>query len=396
MPFIERLGLRGLLSFPPDMEPIELQPLNVLIGPNGSGKSNIIHALELLRAATTDIDEALEGGGGIEEWLWRGAENSAESAVIDVVAGVALRFLQGQLHYNLTVRRSAGMIHIDERIEDKVTNSDNPGIDFYYDTAGGAPVTARRKTLSRNEFIEKKFEDPAFDYSQSVFTLFPNRQNPRQIWSAYSEFRGIATFKEWAFGWRSSLRKPTQIKDTSQKLLPDSRNLALVLNEINHHDSMAFDSAMKRFLPRYERTSTRIVGDTAQLYLHEKGLRNPIPSTNISDGTFRFLGILAALFAPYPPRLLCLEEPELGLHPDAVALLANLLLEASGKMQIVVTTHSDSFLSELGQRVESVLVCENHGYGTTVDRLDPKRLARWLEKYTLGDIWKIGEIGGNP
>ena len=84
------------------------------------------------------------------------------------------------------------------------------------------------------------------------------------------------------------------------------------------------------------------------------------------------------------------------MHPDAVALLAELLVEASSRMQLVVTTHSDSLLSELNDNVESVLVCENNGHGTTIDRLDANRLAFWLKDYALGDIWRIGEIGGNP
>ena len=106
--------------------------------------------------------------------------------------------------------------------------------------------------------------------------------------------------------------------------------------------------------------------------------------------------MLAALLSPTPPPLLCIEEPELGLHPDAVALLAELLVDASERMQLVVTTHSDALLSALGDRVDSVLVCENNGHGTTIERLDTERLAHWLKNYSLGDIWRIGEIGGNP
>ena len=108
------------------------------------------------------------------------------------------------------------------------------------------------------------------------------------------------------------------------------------------------------------------------------------------------LAMLAALLSPYPPPMLCLEEPELGLHPDAVALMGELLVKASERMQLVVTTHSEALLSTLSDRVDSVLVCENDGHGTTMEHLDAERLAFWLKDYTLGDIWRIGEIGGNP
>ena len=73
MRFIESLKLAGLLSFPPDMEPFELESLNVIIGPNGSGKSNFIEAFELLRALPADFATAFRKGGGVEEWLWKGA-----------------------------------------------------------------------------------------------------------------------------------------------------------------------------------------------------------------------------------------------------------------------------------------------------------------------------------
>ena len=73
MRFIESLKLAGLLSFPPDMEPFELEALNVLIGPNGSGKSNFIEAFELLRALPTDFAMALAEGGGVSEWVWKGS-----------------------------------------------------------------------------------------------------------------------------------------------------------------------------------------------------------------------------------------------------------------------------------------------------------------------------------
>ena len=86
MKFIRSLKMRGLLSFPPDMEPFELHDLNVLIGPNGSGKSNIIEAIELLRATPTDFAAAIRDGGGAEEWLWKG-KTEKKFAEIEIETG---------------------------------------------------------------------------------------------------------------------------------------------------------------------------------------------------------------------------------------------------------------------------------------------------------------------
>ncbi len=100
--------------------------------------------------------------------------------------------------------------------------------------------------------------------------------------------------------------------------------------------------------------------------------------------------------APSPPPLVCIEKPELGLHPDAMTLIADLLVDASERMQLVVTTHSDALVSALSHRPEAVVACERLGTGTTLERVDPERLAYWLKDYTLGDVWRMGELGANP
>jgi predicted ATPase len=107
------------------------------------------------------------------------------------------------------------------------------------------------------------------------------------------------------------------------------------------------------------------------------------------------MALLAVLLNPDPPPLICIEEPELGLHPDAVSLLAELLVSASRRTQLIVTTHSDVLISGLSEDANSVLVCDYAG-GTQLERVDPEKLKHFLSKYRLGEIWRIGELGGNP
>src|SRR5580658_9116773 len=115
----------------------------------------------------------------------------------------------------------------------------------------------------------------------------------------------------------------------------------------------------------------------------------------MSDGTLKFLSLLAVLFHPEPPPLMCIEEPEVGLHPDAVQLVAEALIEASESMQLIVTTHSEALVDALSDRPESVLVCErDFDSGTEMKRLSKERLKEWLEHYSLGQLWRKGEIGG--
>ncbi|HYR09150.1 MAG TPA: AAA family ATPase, partial [Longimicrobium sp.] len=131
-----------------------------------------------------------------------------------------------------------------------------------------------------------------------------------------------------------------------------------------------------------------------QLYIEEEGGRL-IPSTRLSDGTLRYLCLLAILCHPSPPPVIGIEEPELGLHPDILPTVAELLRKASERTQLFVTTHSDTLVSALSDVPESILVCEATPDGTTMKRLEAEPLREWLEKYSLGEIWRMGEIGGN-
>lgn len=91
---------------------------------------------------------------------------------------------------------------------------------------------------------------------------------------------------------------------------------------------------------------------------------------------------------------MCIEKPELGLHPDIIPVVAELLIESSRKTQVIVTTHSDALVSALSEESESVLVCDRNDQGSTLTRLDANHLKEWLEKYSLGELWKMGELGG--
>ncbi len=218
---------------------------------------------------------------------------------------------------------------------------------------------------------------------------------PEVTWLG-QQFARIQSFREWSFGRYFPLRQPQPADLPSDVLLPDSRNLGLLLNELEHTDAAAeFNSLLARFLPRFQRFSTRIQGGTVQFYLHETGLKTPVPATRLSDGTIRFMAILAVLLSPMPPPLVCIEEPELGLHPDAVTLLADVVVEASKRMQLIITTHSDALISALTDEAGSVLVCDHRG-GTVLERVDPADLEQWLGEYRLGEIWRIGQLGGNP
>ena len=398
MPFIRRLGLRGLLSFPPDMQPFDLQSLNVLIGPNGSGKTNLIEALELLRATPTDFAAAVRDGGGAAEWLWKG-EGRREPATVDVETGDMTPSTGRPLRYHLEFTSSNDRVEVlDEAIEEVKPDVGHDKPYFYYRFQRGRPVINVKKATEDNSggHVERRLKRDDLLPDQSVLAQRKEPESYPEVTWIGRNFGRIQTFRDWTFGRYASLRQPQSANLPEDRLLPDSCNLALLLNQIEHRDSRRFNELLKRFFPRFERMSTKISGGTVQFYLHERGFASPIPPTRLSDGTVRFVAILAALLAPSPPPLVCIEEPELGMHPDAVALIGELLMEASKRMQLVVTTHSDALVSALSQRPEAVVTCERLGSGTALERLDPEKLAHWLKDYTLGDVWRMGELGANP
>jgi predicted ATPase len=136
-----------------------------------------------------------------------------------------------------------------------------------------------------------------------------------------------------------------------------------------------------------------INGGTVQVFFTEDDF--VIPATRLSDGTLRYLCLLAILCDPEPPPLICIEEPELGLHPDILPKVADLLRSASRRTQLIVTTHSDILVDAMTETPEAVVVCSKQQGQTIMERLKPDDLREWLKKYRLGQLWTKGEIGGN-
>jgi len=149
---------------------------------------------------------------------------------------------------------------------------------------------------------------------------------------------------------------------------------------------------LRRLYEGLDDFDVRIKGGTVEVFLTEGDF--VIPASRLSDGTLRFLCLLAILCDPDPPQLICIEEPELGLHPDMLPSLADLMIAASERTQLVVTTHSDILVDAMTDRPENVVIFEKHQGCTQMKRLDSKELEHWLKDYRLGRLWTDGELGG--
>jgi predicted ATPase len=396
-PFVKTIHARGVLSFAPDSEPLPLAPLNVLIGPNGSGKSNLIEIFELLKALPTDLAQVIRDGGGIGEWLWKGERNSARAIINAELLVPRVPLLRYRLEFGLIGQR---VQVLDEAIEDADTSQVGVGGDFsYYRLRDGLPVFRNRQgNVSFPDYAgEAGLTTHGLDPKQSVLSQRKDPDLYPEVTAVGLRFGDILTYREWGFGRYVSLRQPQPADLPNDVVLPDARNLGLILNVIEQSDLWpSLNAALRRFLPRFKRLTTHVQGGTIQIFLHEDGLRTPVPATRLSDGTIRFITLLAILLRPSAAPLICLEEPELGLHPDALTLIAELLVEAAQKTQVLVTTQSDVLVSALSEHAESVVVCDNLAGASRFRRLESDKLRFWMDKYQLGEIWRTGELGGNP
>lgn len=389
--FLERIQLKNLLSFGPRAEEIELQPLNVLIGPNGSGKSNFIEAVGLLRSAPTDLAAPMRTGRGVADWIWRGrpkADSARIEAVINPTDQHALRysvaFAERQLRFNV----------VEEWLEQADQDDPTP----YLITMGDGNTLLRISDKQLDEGAPNpSLKAYSTDRSKSVLAQVKDTEHYPELTCLGQHLERIGLYREWIFG-RSNVVRSLQDTDLpSGNLAEDHSNLSLVLNSLSRdYEVRGRIVAALRLL--YEDASdfhVNVEFNTVQVFVQERGGSVAIPATRLSDGTIRYLSLLAILCNPDPPPLVCIEEPELGLHPDILPSLAELLLEASERCQLIVTTHSEVLVDALTERPECIVVCEKEDGQTKLKRLSESELKHWLDKYRLGELWSSGEIGGN-
>ena len=206
-----------------------------------------------------------------------------------------------------------------------------------------------------------------------------------------------AIYRDLEVGRGGALRNAQSAGFYAGRLIESAANIGQVVEEISLYTDLRERvlSGLREAYPRVLDVRAKTEGNAIGIYLIEEGLKEPLPLSRVSDGTLKYLLLLLILFHPRPPKVVCLEEPESGLHPDVVHKLADLLVEASQRMQLIVTTHSDGLVNALTDHVESVVVCEHDGKGTRMERLERQKLKGWLENYSLGELWSRGHIGGN-
>lgn len=382
---IKQIQLTNLLSFGPDTPPLELQSLNVLIGPNASGKSNLLESIALLQATPVSSDASnsnlrgvLRRGGGISEWIHKGHKNEPAH----------LHFLVNRPQKRDSIRHMfaletlpAGYRLCAEQIE-----SDGPYGSYTQDRG--------KALLYSSSNGERKLSKQSIREDLSVLAQVRDTDLYPELAYLADAYGKIGIYRNWAFGRNTVIRDAQSIDLRPDRLEEDCSNLGLILNRLQSLPKVK-NRILKGLQELYSGLSdftTIINGRSIQVRFTEGEFS--IPATRLSDGTLRYLCLLTILCDPEPPPLICIEAPELGLHPDILPKLADLLIEASTRTQLIVTTHSDILIDALTERPETVIVCEKHDGKSTMTRLEKDGLEHWLKDYLLGQLWNSGQIGG--
>ena len=390
---LKSLHLRNFLSFGRDSLPVELGPLNVIIGANGSGKSNFIDAIDLMRAApcaseSSNASAIVRDGGGVGEWIWTAAEDDT-GASIEAVLDHPGR--ETDLRYMMRFA-DAGEDRFEireERVEDAFPSGGRNDPHFFYRRIDG-------KSVLEENGVHREFGNGKLHAGTSILAHCKDPElYPELAWLGQT-FEKIRVYREWNFGRNTVLREPQIAEQPDAHLAPNAGNFGLVLLRLCREPEVKerILKALRKLYDGIDDFYLLVERGKIQLFIQEGSHAAPVK--RLSDGTLRYLSLLAILCHPDPGPLICIEEPELGMHPDIVMTIANLLVEASEHTQLVVTTHSDFLVDVLTKQPESVFVAENDADGTQLERLEAEKIKPWLKDYnnSLGDFWMSGHIGG--
>ena len=337
---------------------LPLGPLNVVTGANGSGKSNLYRALRLLAAtARDDVVSALAHEGGLESTFWAGPETLTR-AMRDGTAPVQGGPRQGprRLRLGFSGEDYGYLIELGLPKQDSRTvfNLD-PEIKRELIWAG--PVLRPAALLVERQGPMVKARDDngwrvVSEHLNSFDSLFSQVADARTT-------PEVVTLRERIRGWRfydhfrtdaDAPARQTRLGTRTPVLHHDGRDLAAALQTIREiGDGGALDEAIEDAFPGARLGIEPQPDGRLRLEFHQHGLLRPLTAAELSDGTLRYLLLVAALLTPRPPSLMVLNEPENSLHPDLLPALARLIVAAAEHSQVWVISHASRLVAALNE-----------------------------------------------
>jgi predicted ATPase len=365
MPALDTISISGFKTIS-STNSIKLHNINILIGANGAGKSNFIGVFAFLHAVRDGrLEEYVIRSGGADRLLHFGSRRTP-SMTIEV------SFQNGRNAYLLELHSTENdeLLPIREVVRYWDRRQHPQPLSKALSRTGKEAGISEVQTLPVGQYVRRHFDR----------------------WRVY-HFHDT--------GPNSPMKKTCDIND-NLFLRSDGSNLASVLYLLRELERTAYELI---------RHSVQLVAPFFGDFILEPQRLNPakirlewrhqssdafFDVASLSDGTLRFIA-LAVLFlqpAAFRPSVILVDEPELGLHPYAITLLAALVKQVAGAAQVIVSTQSALLLDHF--QPEDVLVADRVDGGTRFTRLISEGLADWLESYSLGELWEKNEIGGRP
>lgn len=336
---------------------VPLDQLNLITGPNGSGKSNLYRALRLLaETAQGGVINALAREGGLDSTFWAGPES------------ISRRMLNGEVAVQPSVRSGVKRLRLGFA-----------GDDFSYAISLGLPELST-SCFSLDPEIKKECIWAGHVYRPASLlvqrsgpmvrardgrawdVLAQHTPNYHSLFDQVGSLRGspeVLMLRESIRGWRfydhfrsdanAPVRQP-QLGTRTPVLHHDGHDLAAALQTIREiGDPQALQQAVSDAFPGARLHIAPLQGGRFAIEFYQEGLLRPLSAAELSDGTLRYLLLIAALLTPRPPTMMVLNEPETSLHPDLLPALARLIIQASKQCQVWVVSHASRLIAALQQ-----------------------------------------------
>ncbi len=344
-----------------DMD-LKLRPLNVLIGPNGAGKSNFISLFKLLNQIVLKNLQVFVGkSGGANTFLYFGSKITNEIFI-------HCDFNPNGYSCKLGPSTDDSLIFLEESAYFQGAGYKRP----YEEGLGEGHKETKLHTLAKQK--------------ATVNHVLKNMES----WRVY-HFHDTS---------ESSKMKQTGEIDDNEVFRPDASNLAAFLYFLQERHKGNYKNIVETvrlaapFFDDFFLRPSKLNKGKILLEWHQKGSDDYFNAHTLSDGTLRFICLATLLLQPELPSVILLDEPELGLHPYAVALLADLLKSTSTKTQIIASTQSVGLVNQF-EPADIVVVDRQEGQ-SVFSKLEKAKMDDWLEEYGLGDLWEKNILGGRP
>jgi predicted ATPase len=371
---------------------LKLNALNVMIGANGCGKTSLLDVFSLLAAsAAGNLKEAISENGGIDANLTNLLAVEGDKARF-MAFGLAMSILhQPPLKYRIALTpHGVGYEISDETLTQQ--RDKKPSL-FKHIQAHHGDVRYFEQQGAKKGLVRPNWE---YNPTESALSQVPKMfQEPEDF---RKRLASLTYYHVLDVGPRAPIRLPQPMRDAE---LPGHNGEDLVsclfkLREVFPERFETIEATLRAGFPDFQRLNfPPVAAGTLAMTWKDRTSKHPFYMHQLSEGTLRFLWLVTLLQSPGLTNVTMIDEPEVSLHPELLALLADLLREASQRTQLIVATHADRFIRFL--KPAEVLTLDTDDAGAAqVTRADELDLDKWLEEYTLDEVWRMGRIGGRP